>query len=81
MKKLQQILASLVLTLLFSISAFAGDGIIGTGKTAPPPPPPSSVMAISNEAEDEGVITTWHTATDPVTEIALSLLPSVLALF
>jgi hypothetical protein len=81
MKKLQQLLASVVFTLLLSISVFAGEGIIHTGKTDPPPPPPTSVMATNNEAEAEGIIHTGATSTDPITEVVLSLLPSVLALF
>lgn len=81
MKRLQQLFTSVVLTLLLSIAAFAGDGVIITMRTDPPPPPPTSVMATNNEAENEGIITTWRTATDSVTEIAQSLLPSVLALF
>jgi hypothetical protein len=46
-----------------------------------PSPTPAPVMATNNETEAEGIITTWHTATDSVTEVVLSVLPSVLALF
>lgn len=81
MKKLQQFFASIILIGLLSIFAFAGDGIMTTGKTDPPPPPPTSVTATNNSAEDEGIITIWRTATDSVTEVALNVLPSVLALF
>jgi len=39
-------------------------------------------MATTNEAEAEGIISTGRTASaDSVTEVALSVLPSVLALF
>jgi len=79
MKRLQQLFASFVLTFLLSMSAFAGDGVIITMKTEPPPPPPASI-ATNDRAEAEGIITTMR-ATDPLTEVALSLLPSVLALF
>ncbi|MDQ1557565.1 MAG: hypothetical protein QOD32_625 [Pyrinomonadaceae bacterium] len=79
MKKLQQLFASVVLTLLLSVSALAGDGIIIIMKTDPPPPPPS--VATKNAVEAEGIMTTGRAATDPVTEIVLGLLPSVLALF
>ena len=81
MKKLQQLFALVVLTLVLSASTFAGDGLIWPMKTEPPPPPPTSVMATNNEAEAEGIIHTGATSTDPVTEVVLSLLPSVLALF
>jgi hypothetical protein len=81
MKKLQQIFATAVLTLLLSISVFAEDGIIHTGKTEPAPTP-VPLMATYNEAEAEGIIHTGRSAsTDSVTEVVLSLLPSVLALF
>jgi hypothetical protein len=80
MKKLQQFFAAGILTLLFSLSSFAGDGIIYPLRTEPTATP-TPVMATTNEAEDEGIITTLRTATDSVTEVALSVLPSVLALF
>lgn len=79
MKKLQQLFASAVLTLILSVSTFAGDGVITTWRTEPPPPP--AAVATNNEAEAEGVITTWYAAADSATEVVLSLLPSVLALF
>ena len=79
MKKLQQLSASIILIGLLSVFAFAGDGIMTTGKTDPPPPPPSA-MAPTTEAE--GTIHTGIAApADPVTELVLSVLPSVLALF
>ncbi len=80
MKKLQQLFASVVLTLMLSISTFAGDGIIHTWKTEPPPPPPPAT-ATSNEVEADGIIWPMRTVTDPVTEVLLSVLPGVLALF
>jgi hypothetical protein len=83
MKKLQHLSAVVVLTLLLSISTFAGDGIILTWRTdPPPPPPPASAMTTNNEVEAEGVIHTGRSeSVDPVTEVALGLLQSVLALF
>ncbi len=81
MKKLQHLFAPIVLILLLSTSTFAGDGIILTWRTDPPPPPtPAVVVATSNAAEAE-CITNMSEANDPVTEVVLSLLPSVLALF
>jgi len=78
MKKLQQLFVSIVLTFLLSVSTFAGDGVIITMKTDPPPP----AAAPSTEAEAEGIIHTGKAApADPVTELVLSVLPSVLALF
>ena len=80
MKNLQQLFAPVVLTLLLSVSVLAGDGIITTMKADPPPPP--SATAPSTEAEAEGIIHTGKGApADPVTELVLSVLPSVLALF
>jgi hypothetical protein len=81
MKKLQQLFGAILLTLLLSMSVFAGDGIITTMKTDPPPPP-SSVMATNNGGEAEGIIHTGRvTSVDPLTDVVLNLLPSVLALF
>ncbi|MCA1568448.1 MAG: hypothetical protein LC803_22920 [Acidobacteria bacterium] len=78
MKKLQQLITTGVLILLFSISTFGDEGIIHPWKTDTPPPPPSA----TTEAEDNGIIHTDKAAADdPVTEIVLSMLPSVLALF
>jgi phage-related minor tail protein len=79
MKKLQQLFVSVALTLLLSISTFAGDGVIITWRTEPTPTP-APVMATSNEAEAE-CVTNMSAANDSVTEVVLSLLPSVLALF
>ncbi|HZH91854.1 MAG TPA: hypothetical protein VEX70_14705 [Pyrinomonadaceae bacterium] len=80
MKKLQQLFASVVLTLVLSASTFALDGIISPMKTEPPPP--SSVMATNDAAEDEGIILIGRSASvDPVTEVAFSMLQAVLALF
>ena len=76
MKKLQQLSASIILIGLLSVFAFAGDGIMTTGKTDPPPP------AAAPTTEAEGTIHTGKAApADPVTELVLSVLPSVLALF
>lgn len=80
MKKLQQLFATGVLIILLSISTFAGDGIIHTWRTDPPPPPPPAAVATNDQAEAEGIIIIWRTAADSVTEVALSVLPSVLAL-
>ena len=79
MKKLQQLFASFVLTLVLSASTFAADGVIWPWFISPAPAP---VMATNNETEDAGIITIdGSESADPVTEVALSLLPSVLALF
>lgn len=77
MKKLQQLFVSIVLVLLLSISGIAGEGIIHTVKTDPPPPP-----AVATSSEAEGIILIGRSASvDPVTEVALSMLQTVLALF
>lgn len=78
MKKLQHLFRSILLSLLLSVSAFGGDGIITIGKAEPITTP---ITITNNETEAEGIITIGRTATDPVTEVMLSLLPSVLALF
>ena len=80
MKKLQQLFASVVLTLVLSASTFAGDGIIIAMLTEPTPTP-TPVTTTNNAAAAEGVISTGVTSSDPVAEVALGVLQSVLALF
>ncbi len=83
MKKLQQLFASVVLTLLLSISALAGDGIITTGIASPTPTPTSVTTAstTTETTETDGIIVIMFTSADPARGVALSLLQSVLALF
>ena len=73
MKNYRNALAALVLAIVFSTSAFAGDGVIYTEKT-PPPPPPQATGVIYTE------ITSPAPEEDALTEIALTLLQSVLSL-
>jgi hypothetical protein len=84
MKTLRRFCVVFVLALALSLSAFAGD--IHTGITAPPPPPQAtSTGEITTGVTGEistgvtGDIST--TATDPTTDIFLSLLQSLLSLF
>jgi len=75
MKSYRNAIAALVLAVVFSTSAFAGDGVIWTDRTPPPPPPP---------AQAEGVIWTDIAAPvpeeDTLTEIALTLLQTLIPL-
>jgi len=73
MKNLRQICATLALTLVFALPAFA-DGYITLDKA---PPPPSSTAA----ADGYILIGKAEEPADTMTEIALSLLQSVLTLF
>ncbi|HEY9401654.1 MAG TPA: hypothetical protein VIQ24_03090 [Pyrinomonadaceae bacterium] len=74
MKSYRNAIAALVLAVVFSTSAFAGEGIIWTGKTPPPPPQPQA----------DGIIWTGIAAPmpeeDALTEITLSLLQTLLPL-
>lgn len=81
MKKLQLLIVTVSLTLLLAVSAFADDGIIGTGKTPPPPPPPAASTSQSDAADMDGVITTGAPTADLVAEVASGLLQGVLGLF
>ncbi|HJR09118.1 MAG TPA: hypothetical protein VJ842_17800 [Pyrinomonadaceae bacterium] len=80
MKKLQQLFASVVLTLVLSASTFAGDGTIWTMLTEPTPTP-NPVTTTDNASAAEGIMQTGVTSSDPVAEIALGVMQSVLALF
>ena len=74
MKKLQPVLASVVLCFLLSVATFA-DGIIETGKTPPPPPAPTSTTT----TQPSGTTST-NTSPDALMETALALLQALLAL-
>jgi hypothetical protein len=84
MKKLQQLCATVVLTLAFALSAFAGD-MSFPGVTAPPPPPQQSSATgdigmpgafATGEMSGPGVV-----ALDPAIGTALSLLQSIFSIF
>lgn len=85
MKNLRYLSVTLILTLVLTNAAFAGDGIIWTGY-APPPPPPSTpsrtgVIDPALIASGEELKSEKQTTVDLATEIALSLVQSMLALF
>jgi hypothetical protein len=84
MKSLRRLSVALVFTLALTIPAFAGE--IETTKTSPPPSQPSQTATVNGEIEttvtgQEETGSSEATAADPVAEIALNLLQSVLALF
>ncbi|PYS94370.1 MAG: hypothetical protein DMF64_01010 [Acidobacteria bacterium] len=79
MRNYRKVVAALVLALAFAAPAFADDGIMYTDKTQPPPPTTSQTVAT------DGIIYTDKTqsasgATVAATQIASSLLQSVLTL-
>ena len=78
MRKLRQLSVAVVLTLALSASAFAGT--IGTSPEAPPPEPPSATATgiIGTGPSDAQPVAA---TSDPVVEVALSLLQSVLLAF
>jgi hypothetical protein len=65
-------LAALVLTLAFSSSAFADDGIMWPGIAPPPPPPPAADGFMHTGVAADGIM--WTDALDALTDIGLSLL-------
>ena len=75
MKNLRQLCAVLVLTLMLTLSAFAGQIEIGYV----PPPPQQSTAQGEATMSNTGEISTG--VMDTTTEITLNLLQSVLALF
>ena len=83
MKNFRRFSATIILALAFTIPVFSGE-MSAPGVTNPPPPPQSSV---AGEIPGPGVTSNGEmsapgvTALDPVTEAALSLLQSILALF
>jgi hypothetical protein len=75
MKSYRTSVAAVLLAIVFSTSAFAGDGVLHTGITPPPPPP----------AQADGVLHTGIAAPTPeedvLTEFTLSLLQTLVNLF
>jgi hypothetical protein len=74
MKSYRNAIAALVLAIVFSTSAYAGDGVIYTGITPPPPPPQTNGVIYTGvaapAAEEENILT----------EITLSLLQTLIPL-
>lgn len=78
MKQLKLFLASTLLTLALAVSAFAGN--MPCGVTDPPSPPATAVASDTETTSSSGTVSET-TAIDPVMEIALNLIQSVLSLF
>jgi hypothetical protein len=79
-KKLQVLLATLALTGLLSVSTPAG--VMTTGIAQPSPTPTtSSAVTEDYEAEAHGTMSTGVESPEPLTEVAVSLVQSLLALF
>lgn len=82
MRQLRRICATLMLTLIIADAARAGEGIMYPGYIPPPPPPTQTAgimypgVASANQEFDEE-----DTTGDLVTEITLSLMQNLLALF
>lgn len=85
MKQLRILCALVVLTFALMVPAYAGN--ISTGIADPPPPPSSSATTDGNistgitSQTTEGTGETTASASSSITEIAVNLLQSVLALF
>lgn len=77
MRRLRRLSMAVVFAAMLANGAFAG--IIGTGPEPPPEPPsataPGSIDTGPSDAQPEVV------ATDPIVDVALNLLQSVLSLF
>lgn len=79
MKRFQQLSIAVVLTLLFSVSVFAGD--IGMPVAPPPPPPDTSSATTPVTIGTPGDIPIAYASSDSVALAALGLLQAVLAVF
>ncbi len=73
MNSYRNAIAALVLAFVLSTSAFAGDGIMWTGKTPPPPPPQADGIMWTGTASPA-------LEEDALTEIAVSLLQTLMPL-
>jgi hypothetical protein len=82
MKSLRKFFTVTILTLALTCTAFAGER--GTGIVQPPPQPNSSVegeMGTGVAVKDSTTAEEMSNTVDPITEITLNLLRSMLALF
>ena len=77
MRKLRQLSMAVVLALMLANAAFAGT--IGTSPE--PPPEPSSVTATGIIGTSPSGAQPVAPATDPVVDVALNLMQTVLSLF
>lgn len=79
MKTVRQLCAALALTLILSLTAFAGDMSCGITSTTPPPQQPQASVCGDMSC---GVASTDEATSDvpTVTEVALGLIQSVVAL-
>ena len=78
MRRLRQLSMAVLLTLMVSASAFAG---IIDGPPAPAPPPEPPLATATGIIETPPSAEAVTPATDPVVDVALNLLQSVLSLF
>jgi hypothetical protein len=81
MKNYRTAIATLVLVLLLTTSAFASDGIMVTDKASPAPTPTANSTTQSPATNGIIVAELKPQAADTVTEVALGLLQSALSLF
>lgn len=83
MKNLRRLCATIVLTFALAMSALAEDGNTHTGSATPlPPPPPSaSVELTASLADQTDLENSVANLVDPVTQIGMGLLQSMLSLF
>jgi hypothetical protein len=80
MKHVRQLCAAIALTFALSLTILAGD--MSCGITSTPPPPEQSQTATCGDMSCGGASTDEATSSEPtITEIALGILQSVLALF
>jgi len=76
MRKLRQLSMAVVFTLALSASVFAG--IIGGGPEPPPPPPEPAAATATGTIETTQLVAD---PTNPVVDVALNLLQSLLLAF
>ncbi len=79
MKKLQQLCMAGVFTLVLTTTAFAGDSHTH-GLTQPPPPPDESSATTPGDVHTGG-IQSPQALSDSVTDVAVNLLQTLLAMF
>ncbi len=79
MKQLRHLCAAAVLACVMTQAVWADDGTIHGGITPPPPPPPPPPAAYGIDPED--TLANGRALPEPVTEIVINLVQSMISFF
>lgn len=81
MRNVRRLFGTTVLTLVLTQATFAGEGVIYPWLTPPPPPPSPTGTAHPAQTDDSAKSTGEDGTVDLMTEVTLSVVQTLLALF